>query len=369
MSHFNVTQLLLFSNYQIIKEIPDTKNNCYIISSDHSDLCFLKVFTNHTSAQVEYSLINYLWEYTTQLNVNNKFEFSVPQILELLENEQNIGLVYKYVNGKTASQLLFESNNNPFYICNKLIKATAQIHWLISSNRKIIGLNPITPIYFSPSNDCQKRLEDLLILEGKEILSVSQLTCLLDLQSAFFDILYQKADGFPCDYYKDANPANWIFQARNEKIVAVDFEGDRSVPFFVDLINILEYAANYLDVDQKSTLINKYIKMRIKLEPNLKPILEQYNLDLLLSLFGIYRHQEQMAHRLRDIKAQEKTREWHIQGFQYHLKAFSIHIQLITKNNYLNISQKKVLLNYNNEVRKIYVEIFPKLLKYSSISK
>jgi hypothetical protein len=202
-----------------------------------------------------------------------------------------------------------------------MVAGAAHLHHLLAAPA---GSRPAL-VPWRRGGDCEVRLLRLLAAEGA--FSAAVLTRLREEVAPLFEALSAAAEGVPCDPYKDANPANWILAEGGARLVAVDFESDRRLPFLVDFINATEYAGLNLDDGQRRDLLALYLRVRGGLDTSWRRAVRDYELPLLAGLFGLYRHQEQMLHRLRDLGAAGGCHHrWHARAFRYHLRLARLHL-------------------------------------------
>jgi len=315
---FSIQNCDLPSNYRLSEKFSSTKNLCYTLASNQEGKSlFMKISPDIASAKVEYDVLCYLADVLIQAKNTLYDAFLVPKVYSY----QLVGslgqLVCEYIPGLTGRDLVSKINAETYNIAYQMIQATAQIHSAVSLS-KLFSEDSIKRAFGSWC-DCRTRLHQLLQSEGGKMLLPKEILDIEELLEPYFDILFEKARDFPCDYYKDANPANWLFPNSKRKVYAVDFENRRFLPFFVDVLNITEYGRPYLSSQEKSELFKCYLNARISLDPTWGKTLRNYELQSLMCLFGIYRHQEQMLHRLRDLNSNGADKDWNIRGFVFHL--------------------------------------------------
>ncbi len=157
-------------------------------------------------------------------------------------------------------------------------------------------------------------------------------------------------------YYKDANPGNSV-KTPEGKLVAVDFEGDKLLPIFLDLVSLLEFEGVYLGRAEVLNLLDRYILNDIKLradDTDTRNKIERliYSADYsgrpykendafrqyvapeteaaFLTAYefaAVHRHLEIIGYKQRDFKASKRPEDNIAKGF--HLGMASQHLEAI----------------------------------------
>jgi hypothetical protein len=308
-----------------LTKIPNTKNDCYKVTTANGLSVFIKIFKDNVSFENEARILPFLSSRHLK-----SLSFKVPVIRKVLNLDGLNILISDFISGNSARDILLNSSGGENAVCKRMIVATAEIHSHFLRNQDVLS-SQLHNTNLRSISSIQSRLDTLIHQEGKNILSSTEINKIIQLLDSFFYVLTEISGDFPFDYYKDANPANWIFEANTDQLFAVDFEGNRILPFFVDLINIMEYAKSYLSTIEKTELINCYISTREKLVPGWRKSISNYNLQVLYCLFSIYRHHEQLLHRIRDFEKSGfgEHRKFHLDGFHYHLQRFKDNSRLV----------------------------------------
>jgi len=337
-------------NYSFSARVLNTKNECLKFISAKGRPIFVKVFRDGESAFNELKALRFLTN-----KKSKKLSFCVPVVLDFLKVEKKHIIVSEFVEGETIREILLRDNEDVQEVCRRMVYATAEIHASLSEDLEF-SLHGSKGSSFQIEQDVQARLEALISHEGKYVLTESEIKRVLELQSCIFYIISKQAEGFPNDYYKDANPANWILANNSSKLVAVDFEGNRQVPCWVDLINILEYAKDYISTARKEALVKYYIEIREELLPAWQNKINNYDLKTMYYLFGVYRHHEQLLHRARDltISTSDADKLFHFNGFFYHLDRMKINSDALMTLSTLSFTEKQNLEKDIYETHDIY---------------
>jgi hypothetical protein len=349
----------LFQGKSRLTRIPNTKNDCFNATSSKGSKIFLKVFKDEQSAFNEFRLLRFLKDKHSQAS-----SFRVPAILDFLDVERHYVIVSEFIAGHTVREILMSTSENAFSICGRMVYATAEIHSSLSGNSDI-SLPVPRGHTFHAAQDIQPRLETLIYQEGSNVLTTAEIQRILQLQDRFLGIIAREGNGFPCDYYKDSNPANWILRSTSNELIAVDFEGNRQLPFWVDLINILEYAKDYLGIAEKQMLVDYYIEIREKLLPNWGAHLQNFDLQTMYCLFGVYRHHEQMLHRIRDLarSISNADKNFHLNGLFYHLSRLNDNLEIIRALSTLSETEKQDLRKDISEIYNTYTHAIYRTLR------
>jgi hypothetical protein len=298
----------------LLRRLPDTKHRCYQFAAPLGSL-FLKVHRNPSGGIIECRAIRQLRKSLAASGGSQ--DLRLPHAYCGFTIGRSSGFISDWIEGRTAADHLFGGGEAPFSLSTRMLLATCRIHHAFKDR------DPVTP-----QSDCEHRLSELLNVEGRHVFSPDDLQCLRSRLTVFCATLNNYARGFPTDYYKDSNPANWIVTSQH-LLAAVDFESQRRLPFLVDLLNVTEYAGDYLTTPEKNRLLDIYMRARRRLDPAWGTAVAGYNIRLLLALFGVYRHQEQMLHRIRDLVAGQGRRahpSWHKRALHYHLRAGRFHV-------------------------------------------
>lgn len=346
-----LSSALSLNNSKLTK-VPNTKNECFIAITSEGSPVFIKAFEDEVSAFNEFSLLNFLTD-----KHFGALTFRVPTVRDFLKVEGHHVIVTEFITGNTAREILLNSSQDTYTTCSRLVFATAEIHSSLSRDLDTLLHLPHAHA-FQSAQDIQVRLEKLIYQEGKNVLTPTEMKRIPQLQEVFFNIISREGNGFPCDYYKDSNPANWMFTSVSNQLIAVDFEGNRQLPFWVDLINILEYTKDYLSAMEKQDLIDYYIEIREKLTPNWRISIADYNLQTMYCLFGLYRHHEQMLHRIRDLvkSNSDKDKTFHLDGFFYHLSRILNNLDVVKVLPALSDVEKQNLVSDISEIYNIYAK-------------
>jgi hypothetical protein len=308
--------------YHLSRQIRDAKNCCFRLDHDHNKSLFLKVYSNRRAAESEYQAMSFLNSWQMDDRPLHDPVFRVPRITDFINFDDKNALICEFIEGDTVKQILGKHFLRPLDLYSRMVIAVAHIHELMTS----FLLPGVHSLYeFHPINDCQQRLMQLIVDEGKETFTPSEIEQIFGLQQVYFSIFDEMAEPCPCDYYKDANPANWLWDCQ-QQLVAIDFESQRFVPFYIDFFNIVEYACNYLSEQDQTMLLKLYHRERLRLNPHWAITSDDCEQAVTQTFFAIYRHQEQMLHRLRDLSKPEVAFPlWQREAYLYHLEKYNLH--------------------------------------------
>lgn len=317
---------LIGKGYSIDRIILGTKNLCYSIISPNQEKLFLKCHRDLDLALTEMRFLQIVSILIHNDVPSEESRLRVPEVLDIIECSDCTGLICQFIEGENVKDLILSSSNQAYQTCSRLIFGVAQIHQWVSSYADDLFPNKTSRV-FGEQNDCRSRTGILLHEESRGFLQPEEITSVQMLLSSYFQMLYDVGKGFPCDFYKDANPTNWILQTDNgHSLIAVDFETKRILPCIVDILNITEFGSHYLTKPQRHDLLRLYIDYRASLDQDWGKCAQRFDVKMLYNLFGIYRHHEQLLHRLRDLK------RFGFQGSSWHRSAFCYHKSMMVEN-------------------------------------